>query len=123
MINLCSLVVHYFSSVRGGAGVVVGGSEKVASLEQKLFKLQEELTELHRQKGEVCLILISPKQCLTRGLKELTRLLIYEVLFFSTGNMAFQWKHLPEGKRLIIIRKKGKGFNCLTFQLHGWKVH
>ncbi|RMX37814.1 hypothetical protein pdam_00020029 [Pocillopora damicornis] len=40
------------SSVRGGAGVVVGGSEKVASLEQKLFKLQEELTELHRQKGE-----------------------------------------------------------------------
>ena len=28
-------------------------SEKTVALEQKVFKLQEELTELHRKKGEV----------------------------------------------------------------------
>ncbi|XP_013415279.1 autophagy-related protein 16-1 isoform X2 [Lingula anatina] len=34
----------------GGGGVI--GAERVRELEQKLFKLQEELTELHRKKGE-----------------------------------------------------------------------
>ena len=42
----------FFSLTGGGAGGG-GGSEKIAVLEQKLFKLQEEVTELHRQKGEV----------------------------------------------------------------------
>ena len=41
-----------FSSTKG-AGGSAPGSEKIAALEQKLFKLQEEVTELHRQKGEV----------------------------------------------------------------------
>ena len=40
-------------SLTGGGGGGGGGSEKAAALEQKLYKLQEELTELHRQKGEV----------------------------------------------------------------------
>lgn len=39
-------------SLTGGAGGSAPGSEKIAALEQKLFKLQEEVTELHRQKGE-----------------------------------------------------------------------
>lgn len=42
----------FFSLTGGGAGGGAG-SEKVALLEQKLFKLQEEVTELHRQRGEV----------------------------------------------------------------------
>ena len=28
-------------------------NEKISMLEQKVFKLQEELTEMHRRKGEV----------------------------------------------------------------------
>lgn len=40
-------------SLTRGAGGSAPGSEKIAALEQKLFKLQEEVTELHRQKGEV----------------------------------------------------------------------
>ena len=44
--------LFYFSLTGGGGGT---GSEKAAVLEQKLYKLQEELTELHRQKGEVCI--------------------------------------------------------------------
>ncbi|XP_068685907.1 autophagy-related protein 16-1-like [Montipora foliosa] len=44
--------VQELSSTGGGGGGSGNGSEKIASLEQKLFKLQEELTELHRQKGE-----------------------------------------------------------------------
>jgi len=40
-------------SLTGGGVGGGGGSEKAAALEQKLYKLQEELTELHRQKGEV----------------------------------------------------------------------
>ncbi|XP_029186778.2 autophagy-related protein 16-1-like isoform X2 [Acropora millepora] len=39
-------------SLTRGAGGSAPGSEKIAALEQKLFKLQEEVTELHRQKGE-----------------------------------------------------------------------
>ncbi|XP_020602695.1 autophagy-related protein 16-like [Orbicella faveolata] len=39
-------------SLTGGGVGGGGGSEKAAALEQKLYKLQEELTELHRQKGE-----------------------------------------------------------------------
>lgn len=35
------------------AGTATATSEKVAALEQKLFKTQEELTELHRWKSEV----------------------------------------------------------------------
>ena len=58
---LCSLLIlliytqffcPFFSLTGGGAGGGAG-SEKIAVLEQKLFKLQEEVTELHRQRGEV----------------------------------------------------------------------
>ena len=56
LINFGCLFVCLFFSLTGGGGGGGGGSEKAAAtLEQKLFKLQEELTELHRQKGEVCL--------------------------------------------------------------------
>jgi autophagy-related protein 16 len=34
-----------------------GGNNQ--ALEQKLFKLQEEVTELHRRRGEVILLIIS----------------------------------------------------------------
>ena len=50
-------------SLTGGGGGGGGGSEKIAGLEQKLFKLQEELTELHRQKGEVCWPCEQCRQC------------------------------------------------------------
>lgn len=46
-------VLCYSFSLTGGGGGGGSGSEKAAALEQKLYKLQEELTELHRQKGEV----------------------------------------------------------------------
>ncbi|XP_052782813.1 autophagy-related protein 16-1-like [Mya arenaria] len=36
----------------GGGGGGPGGSEKVALLEQRLWKLSEELTEMHRRRGE-----------------------------------------------------------------------
>ncbi|WAR28335.1 hypothetical protein MAR_014055 [Mya arenaria] len=36
-----------------GGGGGPGGSEKVALLEQRLWKLSEELTEMHRRRGEV----------------------------------------------------------------------
>ena len=51
-------VCVFSSSTGGGGGGSGNGSEKIASLEQKLFKLQEELTELHRQKGEVSYFVI-----------------------------------------------------------------
>lgn len=51
-IKLTTVLSLVFSATGGGGGGGVG-SEKVAALEQKLFKLQEEVTELHRQKGEV----------------------------------------------------------------------
>ena len=44
--------VLYFLIYRGGATGSKGG-EKTQALEQKVFKLQEELTELHRRRGEV----------------------------------------------------------------------
>ena len=50
------MLCYSFSLTGGGSGGGAGGgggSEKAAALEQKLYKLQEELTELHRQKGEV----------------------------------------------------------------------
>jgi len=31
----------------------LGGGERTHALEQKLFRLQEELTELHKKRGEV----------------------------------------------------------------------
>ena len=34
-----------------------GGGEKTQALEHKLYKLQEELTELHRKRGEVSVCL------------------------------------------------------------------
>lgn len=42
---------------RGGASGGKGG-EKTQALEQKVFKLQEELTELHRRRGEVNYLLL-----------------------------------------------------------------
>lgn len=41
------VTLHY----SGGGG---GGGERTHALEQKLFRLQEELTELHKKRGEVC---------------------------------------------------------------------
>ena len=46
-------VCNSINSASGGGGGGGVSSEKTAALEHKLYKLQEELTELHRQKGEV----------------------------------------------------------------------
>ena len=40
----------FFTCTRGGGG---SSSGKTQALEQKMFKLQEELTDMHRKKGEV----------------------------------------------------------------------
>lgn len=50
-----SVIIYYVFSSGGSSG---GGSgttgEKTHALEQKVLKLMDELTELHRNKGEVC---------------------------------------------------------------------
>ncbi|KAK3862513.1 hypothetical protein Pcinc_031629 [Petrolisthes cinctipes] len=50
----------------GGGGDVGGGGSNiiVQALEQKLYKLQEELTDLHRRKGENAQQLVELNQCL-----------------------------------------------------------
>ena len=53
MLLIYTQFLYSVFSLTGGGGGGGAGSEKIALLEQKLFKLQEEVTELHRQKGEV----------------------------------------------------------------------
>ena len=45
--------ILFYSAGGAGSGAATATSEKVAALEQKLFKTQEELTEVHRWKSEV----------------------------------------------------------------------
>ncbi|XP_042889895.1 autophagy-related protein 16-like [Penaeus japonicus] len=47
-----------------GAGAGGASSQVVQALEQKLYKLQEELTDLHRRKGENAQQLVELNQCL-----------------------------------------------------------
>ena len=42
-----------FEGFRGLVFRGPGGGERTHALEQKLFRLQEELTELHKKRGEV----------------------------------------------------------------------
>ncbi|XP_071085065.1 autophagy-related protein 16-1-like [Haliotis cracherodii] len=55
----------------GGGGSGGGGGEKVTHLEQKLYKLQEELTELHRKRGENAQQIIDLKNVLQEKEKDL----------------------------------------------------
>ncbi|XP_077987700.1 autophagy-related protein 16-like [Glandiceps talaboti] len=59
----------------GGTGTGTGNkasNERIQSLEQKLFKLQEELTQMHRRKGENAQQLIDVTQKLQETDKELS---------------------------------------------------
>ncbi|XP_073255393.1 autophagy-related protein 16-1-like [Porites lutea] len=62
--------VQELSLTGGGAGGGAG-SEKIALLEQKLFKLQEEVTELHRQRGENAQKLLDVNNALRQKEQEL----------------------------------------------------
>jgi hypothetical protein len=52
-------------------------ADKIQGLEQKLYRAQEELMELHRKKGEVCVILISC--CTYKFFRQIALLLHYEI--------------------------------------------
>ncbi|KAJ8310390.1 hypothetical protein KUTeg_012255 [Tegillarca granosa] len=55
----------------GGGGGSGGGGEKFQALEQKLYKLQEELTEFHRKRGENAQQIIDLNTALQEKEKEL----------------------------------------------------
>ncbi|XP_006819147.1 autophagy-related protein 16-1-like [Saccoglossus kowalevskii] len=83
------------SSGNGGGGKA--SNEKIQSLEQKLFKLQEELTEMHRRKGENAQQLIDVSHELQEKEKLLTSkdTKLTETLF-QLDSLRNEMKHLED---------------------------
>lgn len=48
----------FFLFIFSGGTSSVASNEKIMNLEQKIYKLQEELTEQHRNRGEVQILLL-----------------------------------------------------------------
>lgn len=85
--SIAALTMTWFSSTvlstSGGAT-----SDVVSALEKKVFKLQEELTQLHRNKGEVSLVAIW------------TKITLYNLLLCITEcSENYRLKCSPSGKR------------------------